>query len=254
MMKLLYFLSVIGLFLSIQSPTHQFAVNKPPHQQLADSSTVKLRNIASGVWMHTSYHAYKGQLIPSNGLIVKVADHLLLIDAAWGVQPTKKLIEMIEQRIGLPVQKAIVTHFHNDRTAGVDFLEAHGIEVYTHPLTPKLAKEVGNPVPNHVLRKLKKPGSTIQFGPVEIFYPGPAHARDNIVVWIPDNHIIYGGCAIRNLSTTTLGNTADADVMNWPAAIKRIQKRYSGIEIVIPGHGKPGGPELLEHTLQLFHH
>lgn len=254
-MKLLYFLSVIGLFLGIQPPTHHLTVNKPlQHQPMPDSSTVKLKHIAPGVWMHTSYHLYKEMLVPSNGLIVKTNDHLLLVDTAWGVSSTKKLLTIIDKKIGLPVQKAIVTHFHNDRTAGVDFLEAHGIEVYTHPLTPTLAKEVGNPVPNHVLRKLKKPGSAIKFGPVEVFYPGPAHARDNIVVWVPNRHIIYGGCAIRNLETTTLGNTADADVTNWPTAIKRIQTRYSDIEIVVPGHGKPGGPELLEHTLQLFHH
>src|SRR5699024_7301811 len=110
----------------------------------------------------------------------------------------------------------------------------------------------GNAVPDHTLATLNKPGATVSFGPLEVFYPGPAHSLDNIMVWVPKQQILYGGCAIRNAQVTTLGNTADADLSSWPKAIRRAQKAYPQANIVVPGHGAVGGPELLDHTLALF--
>ena len=37
-----------------------------------------------------------------------------------------------------------------------------------------------------------------------------------------------------------------------PNAVGRLQKRYSQTELVVPGHGEPGGRELLAHTLELL--
>ena len=44
------------------------------------------------------------------------------------------------------------------------------------------------------------------------------------------------------------GNVADADLAEWPTSVERIQKHYPEAEVVIPGHGLPGGLDLLQHT------
>ncbi len=41
-------------------------------------------------------------------------------------------------------------------------------------------------------------------------------------------------------------------MQGWPGAIKNLQRRYPGVELVIPGHGRPGGPQALENTLALL--
>ena len=41
---------------------------------------------------------------------------------------------------------------------------------------------------------------------------------------------------------------ADADLAEWPTSVERIQKHYPEAEVVIPGHGLPGGLDLLQHT------
>ena len=134
----------------------------------------------------------------------------------------------------------------------MDVLAAAGIKVLAHPLTLKLSAQGGGPVPKHSLSGLDKPGNTATVGSVEVLYPGAGHAPDNIMVWLPEQKILYGGCAIRELATDSLGNTADGDLASWPKAIKLAQDRYSTAEVVIPGHGAPGGPELLAHMHQLF--
>ena len=60
--------------------------------------------------------------------------------------------------------------------------------------------------------------------------------------------MLYGGCAVHELSSTSAGNVADADLAEWPTSVERIQKHYPEAEVVIPGHGLPGGLDLLQHT------
>ena len=63
----------------------------------------------------------------------------------------------------------------------------------------------------------------MRFGPVELFYPGAAHSTDNLVVYVPSANVLYGGCAVHELSSTSAGNVADADLAEWPTSVERIQ-------------------------------
>ena len=73
-------------------------------------------------------------------------------------------------------------------------------------------------------------------------------STDNLVVYVPSANVLYGGCAVHELSSTSAGNVADADLAEWPTSVERIQKHYPEAEVVIPGHGLPGGLDLLQHT------
>ena len=55
----------------------------------------------------------------SNGLIVRDGDELLLIDTAWGAKNTAALLAEIEKQIGLPVTRAVSTHFRDDRVGAL---------------------------------------------------------------------------------------------------------------------------------------
>lgn len=211
----------------------------------------RLREIRDGVWVHIATQAFNGTLYSSNGIVVRDGDGLLLVDTAWGGKNTAALLAAIKAEIGLPVRRAISTHFHDDRVAGVDILGKTGVTTYGTALTRRLAAGEGNEVPGHILEGLAEPGDAIRVGPVEVFYPGPGHAPDNIVVYVPEAKILFGGCAIHEAGRTTAGNVSDANLKTWTASIQRVQSRYPDAEIVIPGHGAPGGPELLDHTISV---
>ena len=95
-------------------------------------------------------------------------------------------------------------------------------------------------------------GSRLDGRGFELFYPGAGHTRDNLVVWIPEAKLLFGGCLIKEEGARHIGNVTDADLQGWPGAIKNLQRRYPGVELVIPGHGRPGGPQALENTLALL--
>jgi metallo-beta-lactamase class B VIM len=216
-------------------------------------SSVELRRLRPGVWIHTSHYVFPdGSVIPSNGLVVKEAGGLLLIDTAWGEMLTAELLDEIKKEINIPVRRAIVTHSHADRIAGADLLRQRGIPVYAHPLTIRHAASVAIAMPTDSLIGLRRPGDAEWLGSVEVFFPGPAHSPDNIMVWVPSARVLFGGCAVKSADSSNLGNLADADTRAWPDAIHRVLERYGQAEVIVPGHGAEGGKELLTHTLELL--
>lgn len=216
-------------------------------------ASVELEELAPGVWMHTSHKLYKGVIVPSNGLVVLDGDALILVDSAWGEQATETLLARIEATIGRPIKAAIVTHSHEDRLSGVDLLKARGVRVYAHPETIAHAQAKGASIPDAPLESLAQAGSWASVGEVEVFYPGHGHAPENLMVWVPGERVLFGGCAVREASAASLGNTQDADLKLWEESVQRALQRYSSqAEIVVPGHGPQGDRGLLEHTLSLL--
>ncbi|MBI5384163.1 MAG: subclass B1 metallo-beta-lactamase [Verrucomicrobia bacterium] len=213
---------------------------------------LQITRLADGVWLHTSWQVLPGGTrYPSNGLLVREGDALNLIDTAWGQKPTRDLLAWVARELKLPVSRAILTHAHDDRMGGASVLVERGIPACSHPLTGALAAKQGWPQPMS-LATLRAAGAATNVGAVEVFYPGAAHTVDNLLVWIPRAKILFGGCAVKEEKSRTLGNIADADVAAWPEAIRRVQNRYAGEGLtVVPGHGDVGGPELLRHTLAL---
>ncbi len=205
---------------------------------------VTVTQLSDRVWMHTTRHVLDdGQRIPSNGLIVAAGENVVLVDTAWGVPQTRAVLDWAKRIIGRPVNRAVLTHGHADRIAGLPVLRAEGIELfYAAEATLGDAARQGDVW-------LQDTGTRIPVAEgVEVFYPGAAHTPDNIMVWISPEAILFGGCAVRADAAEGLGNTADADLAAWRRAIHYVLTRYPEPRLVVPGHGDPGPAELLVLT------
>lgn len=63
---------------------------------------LRVTELRPGVWMHTSWKMMdSGSRFTSNGLLVREGDSLLLIDTAWGEEPTKALLDWAVVTLGL---------------------------------------------------------------------------------------------------------------------------------------------------------
>lgn len=211
--------------------------------------SVELRQIAAGVWLHTSYgDVPKLGRFPSNGLVVQGTHGAVIIDTAWGLGPTGELLDWASHEAG-GVFAVIVTHFHDDRTSGLPEVHRRGINSYATRRTIEESKEHGTPLASHAL---EESGSLAALGiQGETFYPGRGHTDDNIVVWLPQSQVLFGGCLIKAGSAPSLGYLADASVGAWSSSVSAVQHRYPLARVVVPGHGAEGGPELFEHTRAL---
>jgi metallo-beta-lactamase class B len=211
---------------------------------------IVVRQIAEDVYVHTSYSYIGDDPFPSNGLIVSTSEGILLVDTGWGKRQTAQILSWVDSTLRRPVVLCIVTHFHDDRVGGVQVLHDRAIPVLSTKLTASLAP----PEDATCLRPVLPDDSTFVLGQtsVRVFYPGEGHTKDNIVVWFPESRILVGGCLVKSLDAKGLGFIDDANLKEWPATVRRMQKTFEDPAIVIPGHQNWGGKELLSHTLELL--
>lgn len=207
---------------------------------------VSVRRLAPGVWLHTTLSGEDFGHYPANGLVIEDGEGTLLVDTGWNARHAELLLAWARETLRRPVREAVVTHFHSDRTGGVPALVAQGLAVHGLEATATLAARTGKPVPSGTFRGARA------LGPVELFFPGAGHSPDNVVVWHRDSGVLFGGCFVKDSAAKDLGNLGDADVAAWPASLERTRERFPGIRVVVPGHGQPGGLELLTHTQALL--
>ena len=209
---------------------------------------LEIKKIADDVFLHTSYKELPDYgLISSNGLVVINGKDAYIIDTPWPDGDTEKLVQWIADS-GFVLKASLSTHFHDDRAAGIAYLNQHHIDTYASVLTNQYLADAGSPVATKTFT-----GKTFSLldGVIEVFYPGPGHTYDNVVVWLPQTHTLVGGCLIRSLAANDMGNTTDGSLNDWATSVKNIIDAFPEIESVIPGHGSIGGIDLLTHTQAL---
>lgn len=219
-----------------------------------------LEMIADGVWVHKAYRIIDpwGPVL-SQGLVVDTGEGVALVDTAWDDEDTKKLLALIRKATGQAPDIAIITHAHSDKMGGVGALNEAGVGGRAHPFTNADAPERGlrptqftilDGIDYDTLLGVSQTAEDLK-GPIEVYYPGPGHARDNIVVYYAPAKVLFGGCLIRPGGSTDLGNTADADIGHWAQAVRNVASQFPDAETIIPSHGPMGGRELLGHTIEL---
>lgn len=217
---------------------------------LLTTPPIDIEPVAPGVWRHVSYRDLPGAPgFPSNGMIVEAEGGLVLVDTAWGEDETSALLEAIETRFDRPVLAAIVTHAHEDRIGGAPVLDAAGVPVWTTPAINAAAEDRGLPQATQIFEG-ESPAVLEEAG-LSWTAPGAGHAVENIVLYHAPSRVLFGGCFIRAADTSSLGYVEDGDVPGWPAAVETVRAAYPDAHIVVPGHGAPGGTDLLDHTRAL---
>ncbi len=233
-------------------PLFQFAgYAQPAINKIRVSDDIELIRLSPKAYVHVSVCEIKGfGKVSSNGLVLIDKGKAFLFDTPVTEEQTKTLVDFIADSLYAKVSGFVPNHWHEDCMGGLAYLNKKGIKSYANQKTIDIAKEKGLPVP----KKGFKDSLYLKLNDVEIecYYFGSGHTTDNIVVWIPSEKILFAGCMVKEMSSKTLGNLADADVDQWPSSVGKVIFKFPSAEIVIPGHGRFGGKELLIHTQKLL--
>jgi metallo-beta-lactamase class B len=212
---------------------------------------VEVYPLTPGIWRHVTYKEMeKGSFAPANGLIIRDNWHAVMIDTPWTPEQTAVLLDWMEKSLEAKVEAVVVCHSHQDCLGGLPEIHRRGIASIGLEKTRALALARGVEAPRETFSGEQR----IKAGEreLELFYLGAGHTIDNIVVWIADERVLFGGCLVRAGDSRTLGYTAEADLASWPATLNTIRTRYPTARWVVPGHGDPGGWELVDNTLKLI--
>jgi metallo-beta-lactamase class B len=214
------------------------------------SGDVTVRKLGEGVWLHTTYFDIAGfQHVPANGLIVIDGRSAMMIDLPWTDEQAGVLFDWVTREHKATIQKVVPTHFHIDCAGGLAEAHRRGAESFALEKTVELLKKDNKPVPKNWFTE--RMGLSCGDTHVELAFLGGGHTVDNILVWIPAKKILFGGCLVKSLNARDLGNTEDGDLVAYPKTLKKVKEKYPDAKIVVPGHGRPGGLDLIDHTIRL---
>jgi metallo-beta-lactamase class B len=201
-------------------------------------------------YVYTTYGSYKGEPVPSNSMYLVTSKGVVLFDTPWDSTQFQPLLDSIKIKHNKDVVLCISTHFHDDRTAGLEYYRLKGIKTYTTDRTDELSKARNDKRAEFLM--YKDTTFTIGQHSFQTYYGGQGHTPDNIVVWFDKEKILYGGCLVKSTEAEDLGNLSDANVKEWPATIKNIRRKFGNPDYIIPGHQDWHNKESLAHTLDLI--
>ncbi len=220
-------------------------------KKISITKDVELLKISDNAYVHVSYSDIPQYgRISSNGLVFIDKGKAFLFDTPVTDSLTKDLVTWLQDSMKVEIVGFVPNHWHIDCMGGLGYLHSVGINSYANELTIQTAKSKNLPIPKQGFRdslSLKLNDKTIN-----CYYLGAGHTQDNIVVWIPSEQILFGGCMVKAINAKGLGNIADADLKEWPNTISKVIRKFPNARYVIPGHGQIGGVELLTHTQQLL--
>ena len=214
------------------------------------NENLRLIKLTDHVYIHESFHMSEeyGRL-GSNGMILIDGDKAFLFDTAMTDAVTLQLLDYIEDSLKLKIVGFVTNDWHGDSMEGLELIKQREIKSYSNEMTKEITLEKGMPVPDIGFMD----AMTIPFGRYHIIcsYHGPAHTIDNIVVWIPEEKVLFADCMVKDIKSENLGFTGDGDLESYPQTLQKVRDSYPDALYVIPGHGKHGGIDLIDHTMEL---
>lgn len=210
---------------------------------------LKITPLTGGFYIFTTYNYYKGNRIPANGMYLLTSQGAILFDSPWDTTQFQPLLDSIKMRHNRDAVLCIATHFHEDRTGGLEYYKQRGIKTYTTRLTDDLSLKRGMKRAEFLMHK----DTVFNVGEYsfQVYYPGKGHAPDNIVIWFEKERILYGGCLIKSVEDSSLGNLSDASLTDYATTLKNVQLKCKNPKYIIPGHNNWTNNGSLSHTLQM---
>lgn len=227
-----------------------FSFSSFAQKTIYESETLQIEQISPNTFVHVSYlNTDDFGKVACNGMIVMNGGEALVFDTPANDEASLELLDWLEKDQQTTVKGVVATHFHWDCLGGLNEFHSRGIPSYASSKTIGLAKTAGYPIPENGFRKkmnLKAGNSTV----INQFL-GEGHTKDNFVAYVSSDHVLFGGCMIKELGAGN-GNLEDANVAAWSATVRNVKSKFPKTAIVVPGHGKIGGTELLDYTIEMF--
>lgn len=214
------------------------------------SPDIEIRRLTENVYVHTSYLKTESfGRVDCNGMIVARMGEAVVFDTPVNDNSSAALIKWIAEQLHCKVTTVVATHFHEDCLGGLKEFHKHGAASFGTHNTIRLARAANLNVPVRGFENVLD----LDVGDkhVEAKFFGEGHTKDNIVAYFPDDKVLFGGCLIKALQAGK-GYLGDANVTAWSQTVQHVRHEYPDVTIVIPGHGKVGGRDLLDYTIELF--
>jgi len=197
-------------------------------------------------------------MVNNTGFLV-AADGVTSIDTCSTELRTRTYLEAVAAVTAAPVRTLLNTHHHPDHTTGNGLLP--GATIVAHELARTEMIALGPTHPPGIWEEFD--AGDVPFAPPFLTFRdavtlwvgdlrcevrhvgGPAHTTNDILVWIPDQSVLYAGDLLFNGGTPFLMSGSVA------GAVRVLEEVVAPLDArtIVPGHGPVCGPAVIDEVL-----
>jgi len=215
----------------------------------AEKPKLTISHLTGDFYIYTTCNTYNDYQVPANGMYLVTGNGVVMFDTPWDTTQFQPLLDSIKLKHDKSVIMCFATHWHSDKTAGLEYYRQQGIKTYTTALTDKLSEKNNKKRAEFLMAK----DTVFNVGQYsfETYYPGQGHTEDNIVIWFEKEKILYGGCLIKGADDENLGFLGDGNVKAYANTLKKVQKKCRKPQFIIVAHSDWNNSNSLKHSLMM---
>ena len=215
-----------------------------------ETETLKIKQLTPHTYQHITYLQTESfGKVACNGLIVANNGEAIIFDTPNTELESEELIQWVQSQLDCQIKGIVATHFHTDCLGGLKAFHNRNIPSYAYTKTIDLASKRDYPIPEHGFTDALE--LSVGNEKVVLDYLGEGHTQDNSIGYFPREEVLFGGCLIKSIGAGK-GNLEDANTSEWSKTVSGLKTKYPKAKTIIPGHGNPGGTDLLDFTITLF--
>jgi len=202
----------------------------------------------------------------TNAVALLGDDGVVLVDPLVAPAHARLVERALRRHTDTPVRLVVLTHHHTDHALGASWFAARGIPVLAHAAC---AERIAAEHPGLIAARRAVPAlaglfddaepvrPTVTFSTgvtlhldgleVEVWHPGWGHTPGDAFLYLPGQGVALTGDLVFHRYHFNYEDASPDGVRRGLEALRALDA-----EIFVPGHGPPGGPELL--TLQAHYH
>lgn len=215
----------------------------------AENVKLKITHLTGDFFVYTTYNTYQESKVPANGMYVVTEKGVVMFDTPWDTTQFQPLLDSIQLKHNKRVLMCFATHWHSDKTAGLEYYTQQKIKTYTTVLTDELSKKNNKKRAEFLMAN----DTVFNIGQYtfETYYPGQGHTEDNIVIWFKNEKILYGGCLIKGADDENLGYLDDGNVTAYASTLKKVKKKCRKPLFIIVAHSDWKNTNSLNHSIKM---
>jgi metallo-beta-lactamase class B len=215
----------------------------------AEKTKLKITQLTGDFFIYTTYNTYEGNAIPAHGMYLLTDSGAVLFDTPWDTTQFQPLLDSIKLKHNKQVTLCLATHWHSDRTEGLEYYKTQGIKTYTTTLTDKYSKENNKKRAEFLITQDTL--FTVGQYAFEIYYPGGGHTEDNVIAWFSKQKVLYGGCLIKGAEANDLGYLGDANLAAYETTLKKVARKCPDPDFIITSHHDWTNKNSLKNSIKL---
>ena len=230
------------------------------------ADALRVVEVAENVWVLTPGGEGVAQSFGANCTAIVGRDAVLLVDPLIAPSQARRVEEAVRGKTSKPIRFVALTHHHTDHALGSSWFSKQGATVIAtsicrermaaeHPALIAKRREVPalaalfSDVEFDVSGAILEPPVTLDLGDlqVDVLGLGPGHTPGDLLLHVPARDLVVCGDLVSNGYHV---NYEDASIDLFPRRLEQLLDLRASV--YVPGHGAPGGREIVDRQLENF--